>query len=204
MEQPTSPGFNGIIAGKIFHKADSVTISINFSVAKAGSSSNGPTIGVRDVTVLQKYAHNDDFEGLYITTSDITILKHTGCDRGKFLAAGGSCQSCPTSICDNCVGLGGNNCIKANWAKYFDGNSFSSCVSGCSVCTGPNANDCVQCDSSLILDTDNTCKIGCTLPYVSSGTFFYSRCRLPCNSQFSIFTGITLAETHATIHYKLT
>ena len=43
----SSPGFNSFIVGKIFHKASSVTITINFSVAQVGSSSNGPTIGVR-------------------------------------------------------------------------------------------------------------------------------------------------------------
>ena len=151
----SSPGFNGFIIGRVFHKASSVTVTINFSVAQVGSSSNGPTVGVRDVTVLQKYAQNGDSQGFYITTSDSTIISNTGCNKGNFPTGNimAPCQVCPSSICGVCIGLGGNDCMKSKLTGSFYSTGFSNCMSGCMFCTGPSASDCVQCTISYTLDT---------------------------------------------------
>ena len=178
----SSPAFRSFVIGKIFHTADSVTLTINFSVAHVGSGPNSPTIGIRDVTILQKYSQPGDSQGFYVTVPGNTVPSSTGCNEYSYKPTlGASCQSCSSSTCYICSGLGGNNCLRSNWASYFDGTDFSSCAPKCTFCTGPNANDCVQCDDSYTLDTDNTCQTGCNLPYVPSNTLF-PRCWLPCNS----------------------
>ena len=193
----SSPGFRGFIIGRVFHKASSVTVTINFSVAQVGSSSNGPTVGVRDVTVLQKYAQNGDSQGFYIISSDSTIINYTGCNKGSFPTGNiiVPCQACPISMCSICIGNGGIGCMKSiNRGSYFDGANFYSCSTGCVFCIGPNAKDCVQCDFSHTLDTDNTCKASCTLPYVSSGTY-NQRCRLRCDSSQYLYWNNTCQDS---------
>ena len=191
-----SPGFHGFIQGTIFHKASSVTIAINFSVSQVGSNSNGPIIGVRDVTILQKYSQGGDFQGIYVITSDNTVPNRSGCNKRSFLNNnGGICQSCPSSTCDVCTGLGGQDCMKStDLGTYFDGTNFYSCTSGCVFCTGPTANDCVQCDFGYVLDIDNSCKTSCTSPYISSGTL-YPRCRLPCGSNQYLYWNNTCRDS---------
>ena len=192
----SSPGFRGFIQGTIFHKASSVTIAINFSVSQVESNPNGPTIGVRDVTILQKYTQGGDSQGIYVITSDNTVPNRSGCNKRSFLNNnGGICQSCPSSTCDICTGLGGQYCMNPiDWKKYFDGTDFYSCTSRCIVCTGPTANDCLQCDSGYFLDVDNSCKTLCTSPYISSGTL-YPRCRLPCDSNQYLYWNNTCRDS---------
>ena len=191
----SSPGFNGFIIGRIFHKASSVTITINFSAAQVGSSSNGPAIGVRDVTVLQRYIQTGDSPGFYVVTSDNTVPSNTGCNKGNFLANNGICRPCFNSMCNICIGNRGTDCMKSILLRsYFDGTGFYVCFIGCTFCTGPNVNDCIQCNPSLILDTDNTCQTSCTLPYVSSGTLF-PKCRLPCSSSQYLYWNNTCQDS---------
>ena len=48
--------------------------------------------------------------------------------------------------------------------------------------------------SHILLILDNTCKTGCTLPYVSSGTL-YPKCRLPCDSSQYLYWNNTCQDS---------
>ena len=184
-------GFYKTIVGKVFHKDDSVTITINFSVTQ-GSTSNIPCFGIRDVTFRELYHQSSDSQGFDIVQMVSSV---PDCIAGFYMdVTVGFCQPCAINGCSFCVGIQGQDCIRPGWASYYNGVSFSQCTTGCMLCTGLGTTDCVQCDSTHVLDYDNSCKTQCSSPYQPIGTS-YKSCIMPCSSSQYLYWNNTCRDS---------
>ena len=188
-----SPGLNSYLIGKAFHTADSITVTVSFSVTLA-SVLNNPAVGIRDVTLIEKFSQPGDSQGFYLSLPNSAGPNSTHCGKGQYFVPPASCPACSTATCGLCTGFGNTDCLRSAWATYSDGNGFSSCASNCMFCKGPNANDCIQCNPPFTLDIDNICKMSCSLPYQAVGPNFL-KCLLPCNSDQYLYWNNTCQDS---------
>ena len=79
----------------------------------------------------------------------------------------GTCNTCVSSLCSDCIGYGPNDCLACT--SGMPPTCANMCDPTCSTCTGPNPNECLTCDAVSYFLYKGICLSICPTGYSQIG-----------------------------------